>query len=199
MGLSGWKTAFLWHFEAVLIYVDGLSIPFLHFHVYSGDILIFGILDTYCIIGFNGPTAKTIVKHGTKPPVSWLTCREPQWVCFQFSSVSPTHAQWLPWWQEERYTDPQGSSRTSGTESPCAPGLTARGHIEKLFMVYWYRVSYGGYFICASCFNCWVKFHQRQCSCSPSAVKMSCTSSSFKTRWRQYMSTWMHAWRTLKP
>ena len=47
------------------IYVYGLNIPSLHFHVYLGDILIFGILDTYCVIGFNGPTAKTIMKHGT--------------------------------------------------------------------------------------------------------------------------------------
>ena len=55
----------------------------------------------------------------------WLTCRGPQWVCFQSSSVSPTHAQWLPWWQEERCTDPQGSSKASGTELLCVPGQTA--------------------------------------------------------------------------
>ena len=64
--------------------------------------------------------------------VSCFTFRGPQWVCFQSSSVSPTHAQWLPWWHEERCTDRQGSSRTSGTESPCVPGPTTGGHVDKL-------------------------------------------------------------------
>ena len=60
MALFWLKNSLPWHFEAVSIYVYGLNIPSLHFHVYLGDILIFGILDTDCIVGFNGPTAKTI-------------------------------------------------------------------------------------------------------------------------------------------
>jgi len=59
-------------------------------------------------------------------PPSWLTCHGPQWVCFQSSSVSPTPAQWCQWWHGGRCTDPQESSMTSGTGSPCAPGQTAR-------------------------------------------------------------------------
>ena len=65
------------------------------------------------------------VKPEERPhATSWLTCHGPRWVCSQSSSVLPTPAQWLPWWQRRRCTDPQRSSRTSGTESPCDPHQT---------------------------------------------------------------------------